>query len=168
MAGSRARRPRPTLAAAAQERLDGLSAQQKGNTGRRKTDIAEEVEAQETLIEAVERQTEVQRMAAETANVQSQIFLDLINSTSGVTVEVDELNNRLYTLPDGKQILIDAATGQATANLDTFKGDLDGVPDTVTSTVRLEVDDSAWRNYTPQRKRGEVDVWVTGNGRQIL
>lgn len=143
-------------AAVAQAALDALTPQQLANTGKRKTETAAEAEAAKKLVEAVKVQTEIQAMAAETANVQSQIFADLINSTDGVTESVDALGNKLYTLPDGKQIMVDAETGQATANVDKFQGDLDGITPVVTSTVRVDVDDSAWRNWNPVIKHGTV------------
>ncbi|MFE1663420.1 hypothetical protein [Microbacterium sp. P02] len=77
------------------------------------------------------------------AKILSDANLDLINTTAGATVEVDNLGNRLFTLPDGVQILIDAATGVATQNVNNFKGDVDGIKETVTTTVRAVVDSSA-------------------------
>jgi hypothetical protein len=57
----------------------------------------------------------------------SDMLLGLIESAGTAQEEVDELNNRLITLPTGEQIVIDAETGQATSDLTKFKGDADGV-----------------------------------------
>lgn len=120
------------------------------------------------LGKALDQEAQIRRDAAEIAEVQSQINYDLINSTSGVVKEVDELGNELYTLPDKTQIMVDAQTGQATTNVENFKGDLDGIPDNVTSTVRVRVDDSAWRNWRPQTKVGQVMGNPSLGGRQLL
>lgn len=65
----------------------------------------------------------------------SEAMIGLINDAEGATKEVDELGNAVYTLPDGTQIMVDAETGQATTDISNFKGDVDGIPETVTSTV---------------------------------
>lgn len=91
------------------------------------------------------------------AAIMNRYYEDLINTTSGVTKEVDELGNELYSLPDGTQVMVDAETRQASQNVSNFKGDLDGVPEKVTSTVTMRVDDTAVRNYVPPRKQAYVD-----------
>lgn len=70
-------------------------------------------------------------------------------ATGEVTESVDELGNKLYALPDGKQIMIAADTGRATTDIKGFKGNLEGVPQEV--KVRLIADDSALRSYSPPR-----------------
>lgn len=107
---------------------------------------------------AIRELNEANGMANQTFRDQQQLLVNLINSAEDVTVEIDEVGNSVYNLPDGTQILIDAETGQATTDVSRFKGDLDGVPDQVTSTVRLRVDSSAWDNYTPRFKTGVIAV----------
>lgn len=94
--------------------------------------------------------------AADAMNRKSTADLNAAFATGKVTEEVDELGNRLYTLPDGKQIMIDALTGQATSDVDSFKGDLDGIPQTVDTYVRVNVDSSRWDNWRPSAKTGVV------------
>lgn len=94
----------------------------------------------------------------------TELLAEEINTTKGVVVEVDNVGNSLYTLPSGKQILVSAETGQATTNISEFKGDVDGVPKTVTTTVRVNVDDYNWRMWRPQVKNGYV-VSTPYNGR---
>lgn len=69
---------------------------------------------------------------------QQEVLRGLVRDAGEVTQEVDEVGNKLLTLPDRTQIMIDAETGNATADVSRFKGDLDGVPETVKSTVVLD------------------------------
>lgn len=89
-------------------------------------------------------------------NDQQSVLQGLINDAQGATKEVDAVGNALYTLPDGTQIMVEAKTGQATTDISNFKGDVDGIPEVVTSTVRFDVDDSAIRRWTPPTKFGAV------------
>lgn len=107
---------------------------------------------------AVDDLNKANGMANQTFQDQQRLLVDLINSAEGATKEIDEVGNAVYTLPDGTQILIDAETGQATTDVSKFKGDVDGIPDVVTSTVRLRVDSSAWDNYIPNFKTGVITV----------
>ena len=64
----------------------------------------------------------------------STMLLGLIDSAGTAQEEVDALNNKLVTIQteNGEmKVFIDAETGQATQNLDRFKGDADGVIDSV-------------------------------------
>lgn len=60
------------------------------------------------------------------------------------TTAVDEFGNMVYTLPDGKTVTIDAATGKATTDVNTF---VSGVPKNIWTTIT--VDDSNVRNWRP-------------------
>ena len=57
----------------------------------------------------------------------SDSLISIAQNAESAQVSVDELGNTVYELPDGQQIMIDAETGQATADLTKFKGDADGV-----------------------------------------
>lgn len=72
----------------------------------------------------------------------NQLLREEIDATQGVTVEVDKLGNEVYTLPSGKQIKIDAKTKKATEDLDGFQGDLDGIPEKVTTTLAVNDNDA--------------------------
>ena len=85
---------------------------------------------------------------ADKANAWSFFLRDLANNTAGAKREVDEFGDTVVTLPDGKQIYIDAETGQATDATDAIERKIYSIPDK-TVTVRAEVDDSAVRNYRP-------------------
>lgn len=119
---------------------------------------------------ALDKVADRNTVAAETARAQSDALKGLINDAGQVTEEVDELGNALYTLPDGKQILINADTGMATTNVDTFKGDLDGIPVTkdVSITAHTVIDDSALRNYRVPFKIALPTYFQTPNSRQLL
>ncbi|MEV4738538.1 MULTISPECIES: hypothetical protein [unclassified Microbacterium] len=67
--------------------------------------------------------------AADIARDYSDALKGMVNDAGDVGVEIDDLGNKLISLPDGKQILIDAETGQATTDVARFKGDTDGVID---------------------------------------
>jgi uncharacterized protein YukE len=100
--------------------------------------------------------------AAQLARQQSETWGRVIDEAETASEEVDKFGNRLLTLPDGQQVVISAETGLASQNLDTFKGDLDGVAQTVVNpTVRVQVDSSDWDNWVPGMKIGNVR---TANG----
>lgn len=85
-------------------------------------------------------------------NDQQGVLKGLIRDADGAAVSVDELGNTVYKLPDGAEIMIDAKTGQATADVSRFRGDTDGVIDHLNARqvrMRVALDDSAVRNYRP-------------------
>jgi hypothetical protein len=81
---------------------------------------------------------------AEAAKNVSDGLVDIINQTGNAILEVDEFGNQLYTLPEGEQIVIDADTGQASLNLDQFKGDVDSIPDQHVTRVKVIPDTKQW------------------------
>jgi NACalpha-BTF3-like transcription factor len=99
--------------------------------------------------EAVRQLTDINGQANETFRAQQGVLKGLINDAESATVEVDELGNELYTLPDGTQIMIDAETGQATTDVQKFKGDLDGIAETKTTKFKVTLDDGDVRSYRP-------------------
>lgn len=98
------------------------------------------------------------------ARTVSAALRGIVSDATDATVQVDDLGNKLYTLPDETQVLIDAKTGQATQNVAGFKGKLDEIPATkavlVNGTVQL--DDSVIRNYRPPRITVQGDLVVNG------
>lgn len=74
---------------------------------------------------------------------QSTALREAIRDAGTATREVDALGNELYTLPDETQVLVLADTGQALLDVSAFKGDLDGIPETVTTTAELAMPDVA-------------------------
>lgn len=126
----------------------------------------EQQKALETNQKALGAQRELRGVVADansTFESQQKVLKGLINDASEATKEVDDLGNAVYTLPDGTQILIDAKTGQATTDISKFKGDLDGIPEVITSRVKVQVDTSAWDNWRPSLKYGAVATTRTGN-----
>ena len=95
--------------------------------------------------------------------------LYLVATASGVaTGEVDDLGNKIVKMPDGKEIVIDAETGQAYQDIDaierkqlTDKQITIGAADGVTSVV-----DQIIRRNTGKTIRLGVDVGAAG--RQLL
>nr|WP_278101895.1 hypothetical protein [Microbacterium proteolyticum] len=100
--------------------------------------------------------------ATQKFNDQQGVLRGLIRDAGTATKEVDALGNELYTLPDGEQIMIDAETGQATTDVSRFKGDLDGIPETVNTRVAVDADVSRARetisNLNGQRIYVTVDA----------
>lgn len=97
--------------------------------------------------EAVRQLTDINGQATESFKAQQGVLKGLINDAASATVEVDELGNELYTLPDGTQILIEADTKQATTDVSKFKGDVDGIAEQKTTKVKITVDDNDVRAY---------------------
>ncbi len=101
-------------------------------------------------------------------DTQQAVLRGLVNDAASATKEVDDLGNAVYTLPDGTQIMIDAETGQATTDVAKFKGDLDGIAETVVRPlIKPQVDSSEWDRWQPQLKRGYVSATPTRNGMSL-
>ena len=100
----------------------------------------------------------------------SDALLAVVAASSDAAVEVDELGNKVVTLPDGAEIMINAKTGQATQDVSRFKGDTDGVIDHLNGrdvVVKVRRDSSEWDNWQPQLKRGYVSATPTRNGMSL-
>jgi uncharacterized protein YukE len=125
----------------------------RGDMGRLRQEVLDGEKAWEQLTGEMDA-------GAERARNVSDALLGIIDSASGATIQVDELGNKVYTLPDGKQIMIDARTGQATDNLDGFKGDLDDIPAEKAVVVKgtVQLDTSAYDQWTPTVKTARVKV----------
>ncbi|MCM3779862.1 hypothetical protein [Microbacterium hydrocarbonoxydans] len=110
--------------------------------------------------------TTTQEYADKTATAtdySSKVLLGLIESAGTAKEEVDELGNRLLTLPDGQKVLIDADTGQATANVDKFRGDVDGVvADVNGKEIVLQA-----RTAIDQAQRDLDGFFIRNNGKTI-
>lgn len=96
--------------------------------------------------------------AGQTAADEYSRFLTAIaDNTAGATRAVDEFGDTIVTLPDGKQIYIDAQTGQATMNVDAIEDKIYGIPD---GHANVTVDTWGAQNA--------VDRFVTqNNGRTV-
>lgn len=57
----------------------------------------------------------------------SDSLLNVVKQADSATSAVDDFGNTLITLPDGREIVIDAKTGQATTDVSKFKTDTDEV-----------------------------------------
>lgn len=100
----------------------------------------------------------------------SDALLAVVAASSDAAVEVDELGNKVVTLPDGAEIMINAKTGQATQDVSRFKGDVDGVVDRLNGrdvVIRVRRDTSEWDNWQPQLKRGYVSATPTRLGMSL-
>ncbi|MFN3948011.1 hypothetical protein [Microbacterium sp.] len=123
-------------------------------------------EANNSLIEgrkAFDDLTGAMQLGRDTAGFVSQMMIDVARNTVGATETVDEFGDTVITLPDGKQVYIDAETGQATQDVEAIDQKIYGVRDK-TAVVRVNVDDSAWRNWVPGAKIGRVHTAVGPGG----
>jgi hypothetical protein len=73
--------------------------------------------------------------------------------TEGATTVTDEFGDSITTLPDGKQIYIDAETGQATQDMDAIEQKIYSIP---TAKVKYIVDATDVYNWHPPFKQGVV------------
>lgn len=76
---------------------------------------------------------------AQGADVYSRYLADTARATEGATEAVDEFGDTVITLPDGKQVYIDAETGRATDNVNSIQAKIYGVKGT---TVGVGVETS--------------------------
>lgn len=94
----------------------------------------------------------------------SRLLEEQYANTEGVITKVDELGNKVYELPEGKTLTIDAQTKTAYEDIDAIEKLR--IADK-TSTVRVVPDTSAWDAWEPQLKRGYVAATTTRMGMQI-
>lgn len=78
----------------------------------------------------------------EIARETSDALLEIVRSSGSAALEVDALGNQLFTLPDGTKVVVDAETGQASQNIETFKGDLDGIVEQIDTKAVFTADTS--------------------------
>jgi len=90
-------------------------------------------------------------------------------STGVATGKVDDLGNKIYALPDGTEVVVDAVTGKAYQNLDAVENKAKQV-DGTKATLRVE----AWDNASAQvdriiqrnnGKRIRIDAFVRQGGK---
>lgn len=123
-------------------------------------------------LDAIEAGTEliqVQKDAADGFQTWSDYLNHVAESTEGATAELDEFGDTIVTLPDGKQIYIDAETGQATDKTDAIEKKIYGIQNKdVSITAHTVIDDSALRNYRVPFKIALPTYFQTPNSRQLL
>lgn len=151
----------------AQEGLNQKSADyeaQASKTSEKALDLNNQWRAGTDALRQLNGDMEAGRTAAR--NV-SDALLAVVASSSDAAVEVDALGNKVVTLPDGAEIMINAKTGQATQDVSRFKGDTDGVIDHLNGrevVVRVRRDSSEWDDWYPGSKIGNVRVAVGQGG----
>lgn len=72
----------------------------------------------------------------EQASVFERLLADTARATDGATQKVDEFGDTIITLPDGKQVYIDAETGRATEDTQAIEDKIYGIQD---KNVRVNV-----------------------------
>lgn len=98
-------------------------------------------------------------LAAGGAKVQASALYELATAAGVSAGEVDDLGNKVVTMPDGKKIVIDAQTKTAYEDIDALERRR--IAD---KTMRLRLDSSEWDNWYPGAKVGRVRVAVGQGG----
>lgn len=109
--------------------------------------------------EALDFQNEAMGLGAEQARNYAKGLYDYTVATGKATDETDDLGNKIYELPDGKQIVVDAKTKTAYEDLDALERKKLSDKNV---NVRVNVDDSAWNNWRPTAKTGTVTAVRAG------
>lgn len=79
--------------------------------------------------DAFNKLTEELKLGGEQFDAYSGYLIAMAEHTEGATRATDEFGDTVVTLPDGKQVYIDAETGQATDNVEAIEKKIYGVPD---------------------------------------
>lgn len=98
-------------------------------------------------------------LAKSGADLQATALYDMATAAGVASGEVDDLGNKVVTMPDGKKVVIDAATKTAYEDIDA----LERRP-IADKTMRLRLDSSEWDNWYPGAKVGKVRVAVGQGG----
>lgn len=121
-----------------QERINELLADQDSlvaaGTSGQKGLSAEVADLRDRWAEVSEATQDSASKADDLRAITSDMLIGLIDSAGTAQEEVDELGNKLVTFQGEhgeEKVFIDMQTGEATRNLDRFKGDANGVIDTV-------------------------------------
>jgi len=125
----------------------------------------------EWVLEIAKNEQTAGQKASDALKGRSDYLENHIRQFKDVSVEVDKLGNKLITLPDGQQVLIDVDTGRATTRLDKFQDDADGVIEHVSgreAVVKLRVDDRAAKNWRPPTYTATVKVARPGQNKYFF
>lgn len=139
------------------EQVEKLSKSGGGNISRELQDVEDHWRAVGSAAD------ESDEKAKDAAKATSALLMQAARDAGTATEEVDEFGNRLLTLPTGQQILISADTGLATDKVDTFKEDVDGIEDTITTKVLFD-DTGARTTLANLRKDAEKGLTVPVTG----
>lgn len=136
---------------------DALEAMIEDNRGKTSQATREQRGELREFIEAYEAQAGVFESASDKftagTKAQSDALRAYIEQAEDATVQTDEFGNQLVTLPDGVEVVVDAKTGQATLNVDKFKGDVESIPKNPVTTVDFRVNSAATDNYLSALQR---------------
>jgi hypothetical protein len=105
--------------------------------------------------------------AKDMAGASALAMIDQARATQGATEAVDEFGDTVITLPDGKQVYIDAETGQATQDVDAIDQKIYGIRDghsTVTVTADTSDVDRAMRRLSGTTLKIGARIVTSGSG----
>lgn len=114
---------------AREEELRDVNIRNAASTGEGRDRLKEMEIAVRDGTKAYELLTGEMESGSERADIYSESLRLLADNTAGATRVVDEFGDTIVTLPDGKQIYIDAETGQATENVNAIENKIYGIPD---------------------------------------
>lgn len=119
--------------------------------------------------EALKNLTDEQVRGGVQADIYSESLRLLAENTAGTTSVVDEFGDTIHTLPDGKQIYIDAQTGKATENVDAIEKKVFSM--TTNKTIKIDADttgvEGALRGLQGRTISVNVQGQVTRIGNQV-
>lgn len=115
-------------------------------------DMADSTKAGAERMEAL---NEALRLGKEQANNAAAALYSYAITAGEATGQTDDLGNAVYRLPDGKEIVVDAATKRAYKDIDALEKQK--VTDK-TFSVRARLDTSEWDRWQPNPKTGRVNV----------
>ena len=98
-------------------------------------------------------------LAKSGADLQASALYDMATAAGVASGEVDDLGNKIVTMPDGKKVVINAETKTAYEDIDALER-----KQVSEKTVRLRLDSSEWDNWRPGAKVGNVRVAVGQGG----
>lgn len=120
-----------------------------------------------TGTESLEKLTGEMQDGGNRADIYSESLRLLAENTAGATRVVDEFGDSVITLPDGKQVYIDAETGKATENVDAIEKKIYSIPDghaTVSVTADTSDVDRAMRRISGTTLKIGAKVVTSGDG----
>lgn len=113
----------------------------------------EQQELEETVkrgAAAMDEQKEAMRLGMQQFDDAARGLYEYTMRVGEATGETDDFGNAVYALPDGKKVVVDAETSTAHSNLDALENR------TLQSTIKVNVDSSAWDKWQPNPKTGKI------------
>lgn len=141
----------------AQTDSNGATLEAQGELQKLRNDLTNGEQAMKDL-------TDSQAIGAQSADAYSESLRLLAENTAGTTAKVDEFGDTVYTLPDGKQVYIDAETGKATENVDAIERRIYGMPTERQIEIQVLADMSPIERQIAVLSQRTITLQVRGGG----